>query len=76
VVTDMEMPRMNGFELIHQIRKDNRFEKLPIIALTTLADDQDMARAMAAGVDEYHIKLDKEKLIESLHKLIHGRFES
>ncbi len=75
VVTDIEMPRMNGFELIGQIRKDNRFDNLPIIALTTLADDQDRTRALKAGVDEYHLKLDKEKLIGAIDRLIRERVE-
>jgi two-component system, chemotaxis family, sensor kinase CheA len=71
VVTDMEMPRLNGFELTETIRKDERFSRMPIIALTTLADDKDMERAKRAGVDEYQIKLDKEKLLDSIRALIH-----
>ena len=73
VVTDMEMPRLNGFELTETIRKDERFSRIPIIALTTLADDKDMERAKRAGVDEYQIKLDKEKLLDSIRALIHER---
>lgn len=70
VVTDMEMPRINGFELTEMIRKDERFSRIPIIALTTLADDKDMERAKLAGVNEYQIKLDKEMLLDSIGKLI------
>ena len=73
VVTDMEMPRLNGFELTETIRKDERFSRIPIIALTTLADDKDMERAKRAGVDEYQIKLDKERLLDCIRALIHGR---
>jgi two-component system chemotaxis sensor kinase CheA len=71
VVTDMEMPRLNGFELAQTIRKDGRFSGIPIIALTTLADEKDMARAKRAGVDEYQIKLDKERLLDCIRSLIH-----
>ena len=73
VVTDMEMPRLNGFELTETIRKDERFSRMPIIALTTLADDRDMERAKRAGVDEYQIKLDKERLLDSIRMLLHAR---
>ena len=70
VVTDMEMPRLDGFELTATIRKDERFSRIPIIALTTLADDKDMERAKLAGVNEYQIKLDKERLLHSISALI------
>ena len=72
VITDMEMPRLNGFELAQTIRKDERFSGIPIIALTTLADERDMERAKCAGVDEYQIKLDKERLLDCIRSLIHG----
>jgi two-component system chemotaxis sensor kinase CheA len=68
VVTDIEMPNMNGFELTEKIKNDKRFKHLPVIALTTLAADEDIARGKSVGVDEYHIKLDKERLMESVHR--------
>ncbi|MBU0943477.1 MAG: chemotaxis protein CheW [Proteobacteria bacterium] len=70
VVTDIEMPNMNGFELTETIRKDARFSSIPIIALTTLAGEEDVAKGKAVGVNEYHIKLDKEKLMASVHHYI------
>ncbi len=73
LVTDIEMPNMNGFELTQRVRNDNRFSKLPIIALTTLASAEDVAKGKAVGVDEYHIKLDKERLMVSVHDYIKRR---
>jgi two-component system, chemotaxis family, sensor kinase CheA len=70
VVTDIEMPNMNGFELTETIRKDARFSQIPIIALTTLAGEEDVAKGKAVGIDEYHIKLDKEKLMASVHHYV------
>ncbi len=70
VVTDIEMPNMNGFELTETIRRDPRFSSIPIIALTTLAGEEDVAKGKAVGVDEYHIKLDKEKLMASVHHYV------
>ncbi|MEN8188291.1 MAG: chemotaxis protein CheW [Thermodesulfobacteriota bacterium] len=67
VVTDIEMPNMNGFELTETIKKDPRYKHLPVIALTTLAGEEDVARGKAVGVDEYHIKLDKERLMACVH---------
>jgi two-component system chemotaxis sensor kinase CheA len=68
VVTDIEMPNMDGFALTEKIKGDKRFRHMPVIALTTLAADEDIAHGKAVGVDEYHIKLDKERLMESVHR--------
>ncbi len=67
VVTDIEMPRMNGFELTEKIRKDPRLQSMPVIALTSLAGSEDREKGMAVGVNEYHLKLDKEQLMASVH---------
>ena len=73
LVTDIEMPNMNGFELTQKIRDDSRFSEIPIIALTTLASAEDVAKGKAVGVNEYHIKLDKERLMVSVHDYIKRR---
>ena len=73
LVTDIEMPNMNGFELTEKIRGDSQFASLPIIALTTLASAEDVAKGKAVGVNEYHIKLDKERLMVSVHDYIKRR---
>ena len=70
LVTDIEMPNMNGFELTQRIRGDGKYAELPIIALTTLASAEDVAKGKAVGVNEYHIKLDKERLMVSVHDYI------
>ncbi len=70
LVTDIEMPNMNGFELTQKIRADQKYSKLPIIALTTLASAEDIAKGKSVGVNEYHIKLDKERLMVSVHDYI------
>ncbi len=70
VVTDIEMPNMDGFQLTERIRQNARFSHLPVIALTTLAGDEDVAKGKAVGIDEYHIKLDKERLMECVHRFV------
>ncbi len=66
VVTDLEMPNMDGFELTQRIKSDTRYAHLPVIALTTLAEDEDMLRGKKVGIDDYQLKLDREKLMESI----------
>jgi two-component system chemotaxis sensor kinase CheA len=68
VVTDIEMPNMDGFELARNIRQDKRFSLTPIIALTSLAGDEDVARGKAVGIDDYQVKLDKERLLQSIYE--------
>ncbi|HEY2013378.1 MAG TPA: chemotaxis protein CheW, partial [Bryobacteraceae bacterium] len=68
VATDIEMPRLDGLALTRQIRADLRFAKLPIIALSSLAGEEEIARGMAAGVNEYQIKLNKDELQDSIRK--------
>ena len=70
VVTDIEMPHMTGLELAQRIRDDARFARLPIIAVTSLADDDDIRRGRQAGIDEYHVKLDREQLMATMARLL------
>ena len=67
VITDIEMPNLDGYDLSNKIRHDNRFTELPIIAVTSMARNEEIAKGKAVGINEYQIKLDKEKLIDSLH---------
>jgi len=71
VATDIEMPRLDGLGLTRQIRADKRFASLPIIALSSLAGEEEIARGMQAGVSEYQVKLNKDELIESIRKAVH-----
>jgi two-component system, chemotaxis family, sensor kinase CheA len=71
VITDMEMPRMDGFTLTRTIKTDPALAHLPVIALSTLADDTDLEKGRTAGVDDYQIKLDQETLLKSIKQFIH-----
>jgi two-component system chemotaxis sensor kinase CheA len=66
VLTDLEMPNMDGFEFTQKVKSDPRFAHLRVIALTSLAGEEDMIRGRAAGIDDYQIKLDREKLLISI----------
>ncbi len=70
IITDIEMPNMDGFELCRRIRNDNRFDYLKIIAVTSLASDEHIAKGKTVGIDDYQIKLDKEKLLASIDEHI------
>ncbi|MGM0653801.1 MAG: chemotaxis protein CheW [Thermodesulfobacteriota bacterium] len=63
VVTDLEMPNMDGFELTKRIKSDPSYSHLGVIALTSLASEAHIEKGKSAGIDEYEIKLDREKLM-------------
>lgn len=70
VVTDIEMPRMTGLGLARAIRAEDRFAGLPIIGLTSLAGEEDIEQGKAAGITDYQIKLDRDRLLESLRRIL------
>jgi two-component system, chemotaxis family, sensor kinase CheA len=72
VVSDVDMPRMNGFELTKKIREDKKLSEIPVILITALETREDMERGMEAGADAYIIKssFDQGNLLEIIKKLI------
>lgn len=70
IITDIEMPYMNGLELTRKIRSDERLKDITIFAVTSLGTDEDSENGYKAGVDEYHVKLDKAALLDSIKKYI------
>ena len=73
LVTDVEMPNMNGFELAQKVRASGRWKDLPIMALTSLASDEDRERGLAAGVDEYCVKLERVEVLNKIKELVISR---
>jgi two-component system chemotaxis sensor kinase CheA len=76
VVTDIEMPNMNGLELSRHIRDDARLADLPVIAVTSLAGEDDVERGRQVGITEYHVKLDREKLVASVRRLVQAKLST
>jgi len=67
VLMDIMMPEMDGYETIREIRKQQRFKKLPIVALTAKAMKGDRAKCIDAGANEYLAKpVDTDKLLSML----------
>ncbi|HYW78493.1 MAG TPA: chemotaxis protein CheW [Thermoguttaceae bacterium] len=66
VVTDIEMPNMDGCQLAQRIKDDPSLSHLPIIAVTSLASEEDMQRGIESGIDDYQVKLDRERLMAAV----------
>ena len=72
VVSDVDMPRMNGFELTAGIRADKKLSELPVVLVTALESREDRERGIDAGASAYIIKssFDQSNLLEAIKKLI------
>jgi two-component system sensor histidine kinase/response regulator len=74
VLTDIQMPEMDGFQATREIRKDPRFNDLPILAMTAHAMSGDREKSLAAGMNDHITKpIDPERLLEALVKWIPRR---
>jgi len=72
VVSDIEMPRMNGFDLTSKIRSDSRLSEMPVILLTALESREDRERGVDAGANAYIVKssFDQGNLLDTVKRLI------
>jgi two-component system chemotaxis sensor kinase CheA len=70
VVTDIEMPRMDGLELTRQIRASARHAGIPVVALTSLGSVENREAGIAAGVNAYEVKLDKDRLAATIRQVL------
>ncbi|MGM0461281.1 MAG: chemotaxis protein CheW [Fibrobacterota bacterium] len=70
VLTDIEMPRMNGIELTKQIRTMDAYSDIPIIACTTLSSVSDQEKGLKAGINDYLIKIDRNQIVQCCKKYL------
>ena len=72
IVSDVDMPRMNGFELTWKIKSDKNLNETPVILVTALESREDRERGIEAGANAYIIKssFDQGNLLEVIKKLI------
>jgi chemosensory pili system protein ChpA (sensor histidine kinase/response regulator) len=71
IITDLEMPRMHGYELIAEVRGGSRTKSIPIIVLTSRAGDKHASKAHELGANDYIIKpVDEESLLQSVRTLL------
>jgi chemosensory pili system protein ChpA (sensor histidine kinase/response regulator) len=77
ILLDIEMPRMDGYEVATQVRADSRLAGIPIIMITSRVGEKHRSRAIEIGVDDYLGKPYQEaQLLEAIEPLIARRREA
>lgn len=71
VITDVEMPRLDGFSFTERLRADERYHTVPVIIVTSREKDEDKKRGIEVGADAYIVKgaFDQTNLIETVRSL-------
>jgi len=66
LITDIEMPGMDGFDLAEAVRADPRLSDMPIIALSSTVSPQAVERGRQVGLYDYIAKFDRQGLVSAL----------
>lgn len=71
VITDVEMPRLDGFGLLAAMKKDARLARVPVIVVTSLDRREDQKRGLDLGADSYIVKrkFDQEELLAAIRQI-------
>lgn len=76
ILTDMNMPYMDGIEFTKNVKSDPVLKNIPVVMVTTEADEDERERAFKAGVDEYLVKpVNAEQVTEAVMKILKKIFK-
>lgn len=70
IISDIEMPDMNGFEFAQRVKGDSRWKDIPMVALSSHATPQDIDRGMRVGFNDYVAKFDRDTLLNALNQTL------
>lgn len=72
VVTDLEMPEMDGLELVRKIRDSPKWSSLPVVVVTSRGGEEDERQGLEAGADAYVVKqrFDQRALLDTVERLV------
>lgn len=72
VIADVQMPRMDGFTLVEQIKQDPRIARIPVIIVSSLERREEQERGLALGADAYIVKrkFDQQELLDVIRQIL------
>lgn len=70
VLLDLKMPKVDGLEVLRQLKSDPNLKRIPVVMLTSSREEQDLVRSYELGVNAYVVKpVDFQKFMDSVRKL-------
>ncbi len=72
ILTDVEMPEMDGYMLTRKIKEDKRFAGIPVLMHSSLSGSSNQQLGKTVGVDEYISKFEPKRLSSTLTRLLKG----
>ncbi len=72
IISDIEMPVMNGFDFIKSLRASEPQHHIPALALSALDSDKNIHKAMECGFNDYEVKIDRERLLSKVAEMLKG----
>ena len=70
IISDIEMPGMNGFDFAAAVRAEGRWQAIPMVALSSHATDKDFERGRAVGFNDYVAKFDRDSLLATIAQTV------
>ena len=72
IITDIQMPRLDGFGLLEALKADGRFNRIPVIIVSSLERAEDQERGLMLGADAYVVKrkFDQTELLDAIRQMI------
>ncbi len=72
ILLDVLLPKMDGFRVLEELKRDPATKDIPVVMLTNLGQEQDMARGLMLGAADYLVKVDHEpsEVIDKVRKLL------
>ncbi len=76
IISDIEMPEMDGFEFAEKVKSDGPWQNTPMLALSSHATPQDMDRGKEVGFNNYVAKFDRDTLLSTISKTLSQQSEA
>ncbi|GAD18416.1 chemotaxis protein [Helicobacter fennelliae] len=70
IVSDIEMPKMDGFHFASEVKKDPRFAKIPLLFNSSICDENSIEKSKKVGSDGYIVKFDPDLFYKEIKKLL------
>ncbi|WP_257875436.1 chemotaxis protein CheV [Helicobacter sp. 12S02232-10] len=70
IISDVEMPKMDGFHFLSQVHQDNRFSNIPVIFNSSICDKYSAEKAKSLGAEAYLVKFDADRFYDEISKIL------